>query len=121
MSAFSHTDGLEILQIWPGVTARVVAGAEATFSWIELEPNAEVPEHQHPNEQTGVLLRGSLRFRIGDETKELTPGSMWVIPGDVPHQVAAGPEGAALAELFAPPRADWAALERLPAAPVRLP
>jgi quercetin dioxygenase-like cupin family protein len=120
MSHFSDADELEILQIWPGVTARAVAGAEATFSWIELEPGADVPEHRHPNEQTGVLLRGSLRFRIGDETKELAPGAMWVIPADVAHQVTAGPEGAALAELFAPPRSDWAALERLPAAPVRL-
>ena len=35
--------------------------------------------------------------------------------------IVAGPEGAALAELFAPPRADWSALDRLPAAPVTLP
>ena len=72
-----------------------------------------MPEHHHLNEQTGILLRGSMRFRIGDEAKELVPGSTWVIPADVPHAVVAGPEGASLVELFAPPRADWADLERL--------
>jgi quercetin dioxygenase-like cupin family protein len=120
MSHFSDARELEILQIWDGVTGRAVAGAEATLAFIELAPDAVMPEHRHPNEQTGLLLRGSLTFRIGDETQELRPGSMWVIPADVPHTVVAGPDGAALAELFAPPRADWAGLERLPAAPVTL-
>jgi hypothetical protein len=46
---------------------------------------------------------------------------MWVIPAEVPHSVVSGPGGARLAELFAPPRADWAGLERLPATPVTLP
>jgi quercetin dioxygenase-like cupin family protein len=120
MSAFSHVDELEVLKIWNGVHGRAVAGAEATLAWIELEPNTVVPEHRHPNEQTGILVRGSLRFTIGGETQELRPGAMWVIPADVPHTVVSGSEGASLAELFAPPRADWASLDRLPAAPVTL-
>jgi quercetin dioxygenase-like cupin family protein len=121
MTAFSHLDELEILRVWEGVHGRAVAGAEATLAWIELDPNTVVPEHHHVNEQTGILVRGSLTFTVGAETKELQPGAMWVIPADVPHSVTAGPEGAALAELFAPPRADWGGLERLPAAPVTLP
>jgi unsaturated pyranuronate lyase len=120
MSAFSHLDELQVLKLWQGVHARAVAGEEATLAWIELEPSTAVPEHRHPNEQTGILLRGSLTFTIGAETRELRPGAMWVIPGDVPHSVAAGPDGAALAELFAPPRADWGGLERLGAARVTL-
>ena len=121
MTAFSDASELEILQIWDGVTGRAVAGAQATLALIELAPNAVVPEHRHPNEQTGILVRGSLTFTVGGETKELAPGAMWVIPGDTPHDVTAGPEGATLAELFSPPREDWAALERLPAARVTLP
>ena len=120
MSAFSHVDELEVLKIWHGVHGRAVSGAEASLVWIELEPNVVVPEHRHPNEQTGILVRGALTFTIGGETRELRPGAMWVIPADVPHTVVAGSEGAGLAELFAPPRADWASLGRLPAAPAGL-
>jgi len=121
MSAFSEIGELEVIPIWDGVRARAVVGAEATLAHIELDPNTVVPEHHHVHEQTGILLRGSLTFTIGGESKELRPGAMWVIPADVPHSVSVGPEGAALAELFAPPRDDWSGIERLPAAPVTLP
>jgi quercetin dioxygenase-like cupin family protein len=120
MSAFSNVSDLPPIKIWDGVVARAVEGAEATFTLIDLDPNTHVPEHHHLNEQTGLLLAGSMSFTIGDEKKEIEPGEMWVIPADVPHSVVSGPNGARLAELFSPPRSDWAGLERLPAAPVTL-
>ena len=106
------------LRIWDGVVARAWGGDLAALTAIELEPGAHVPEHAHPNEQAGVLLRGVVTFRIGSETKELRAGSTWAIPGDAPHEVTAGPEGAFLVELFAPPRADWAGFERLDPGPI---
>lgn len=113
MSPFDDIRDIVPLQVWTGVVARAVAGKEATLAALELDPNVEVPEHHHVNEQIGILLRGSLQFRVGDETKDLVPGSTWVIPADVPHGVHAGPDGAFLVELFAPPRSDWGGLERL--------
>lgn len=120
MSYFSDASELPVLRIWDGVHGRAVAGEQATLALIELEADAVVPEHHHVNEQTGILLRGALTFTVGGETKELRPGALWVIPADVPHDVRVGPEGATLVELFSPPRADWAGLERLPAGPVTL-
>src|SRR5581483_2851330 len=96
VTAFSHLDALVPHVIWPGVTGRSVVSENATFSYLELDPDTHVPEHAHPNEQVGVLLRGSLRFRIGQETADLTPGATWCILADVPHEVWAGPDGAAL-------------------------
>jgi hypothetical protein len=61
-----------------------------------------------------------LTFRIGDETRELDPGSTWVVPSLVPHEVHVGPDGALLVELFAPPRADWAGLPTLEPGPIEL-
>jgi quercetin dioxygenase-like cupin family protein len=113
MSYFTDIGEVEPLQIWDGLVGWAVTGDEAALTAIEIEPNAVVPEHQHPNEQTGILIKGSLTFRIGEETQELRPGSMWVIPGSTPHNVTAGPDGAFLVELFAPPRTDWGDLPRL--------
>jgi quercetin dioxygenase-like cupin family protein len=93
--------------IWSGVVVRAVHGERLTLGVVELSPNAVVPEHRHDNEQLGLLLQGSLTFRIGDESRELGPGGMWSIPSNAPHEVTAGPEGAVVLDLFAPGRADW--------------
>jgi quercetin dioxygenase-like cupin family protein len=113
MSYFDDVNEIVPLRVWDGVVARVWSGEQAALSAIELEPNSHVPEHAHTNEQAGILLRGRLTFRIGDESKDLRPGSTWAIPASVPHEVHTGPDGAFLIELFAPPRADWAGLTRL--------
>ena len=46
------------IRIWDGVIGRAVVGAEATLAAIELEPDTDVPEHAHVNEQIGILLAG---------------------------------------------------------------
>jgi quercetin dioxygenase-like cupin family protein len=113
MSPFHELGDLAPIRIWDGVIARAVAGQEATLAAIELAPNAVVPEHSHVNEQTGLLLSGSVTFTIAGESKALRPGAAWVIPAHAPHSVTVGPDGAQIVELFAPPRSDWAELERL--------
>jgi quercetin dioxygenase-like cupin family protein len=121
VSAFADLEQVEPQEIWDGVAGRVVAGAKSTLAVIELDPGAVVPEHSHENEQLGVLVAGSMTFRIGGETRELVRGGMWRIPADTPHDVRVGPEGAVVVESFAPARADWEALSRRPAAQPRWP
>ena len=117
MSYFGHLEELERLRIWDGLIGRAIVGAKATLVAIEIDPDTDVPEHRHPNEQTGILTHGSLTFTIGGEVRELRPGATWLIPADVPHSVRSAADGAALIELFAPPRDDWVGLERLEPAP----
>jgi quercetin dioxygenase-like cupin family protein len=116
-SAFAGLEELTPLRIWDGVAGWAVEGERTTFAVIELEADRAVPEHRHDNEQLGVCIAGSMRFRIGDETREVGPGDTWNIPGGVPHQVDVGPDGATVAECFTPVRADWAGLERLEGRP----
>jgi len=112
MSAFGGIDRLEHIRIWGGVTVQAVEGDRTTLAVVDLEPGANVPEHHHDNEQLGVLIRGAMHFRVGDETRDLAPGDTWRILSDVPHEVTAGPEGALAIECFTPVRGDWATLER---------
>jgi quercetin dioxygenase-like cupin family protein len=121
VSAFDDLRGLEPLVVWDGVHARTVEGERCSFAVVELDPGAVVAEHSHDNEQLGLVLRGTLSFRVGDETRELAPGSTWRIPPDAPHEVHAGPEGAVVLDVFAPAREDWHALERQEPRPPRWP
>ena len=98
--------------VWHGVTARAVTGERMTLAAVDLEPNAVVAEHKHENEQLGFILQGSMTFTIGGEKRELHAGDTYVIPSNVPHDAAAGPEGCSVVDVFAPVRADWERLDR---------
>jgi quercetin dioxygenase-like cupin family protein len=107
VSAFGSVSSLELQRIWEGVHGRLVHGDRTTLGVMELDPGSVVPEHSHEHEQLGMCLRGSLRFRVGEETRELGPGDIWVIPTNVPHEVSVGPEGAVVIDVFAPTRDEW--------------
>jgi quercetin dioxygenase-like cupin family protein len=118
VSAFQDLGGMGPQDIWNGVSVRAVHGDRITLGVVELEPSAVVPEHRHENEQLGMVLSGSLTFRVGDESRELGPGGTWRILANVPHEVAAGPDGAVVIDVFAPTRDDWSAFEpQAPRAP----
>jgi quercetin dioxygenase-like cupin family protein len=107
MAVFRPVSELNIVPIWDGIAARAIEGREMTFAVVELEPNTPVKPHQHPNEQMGIVLTGSLRFVVGAEDRELRPGDTYVIPGGVPHQALSGPDGAVVIDVFSPVREDW--------------
>jgi quercetin dioxygenase-like cupin family protein len=110
VGAFEDLEAIPPQGIWDRIAARSLNGEELTLSVVELDPGAVVAEHSHPNEQLGIVLRGSMDFRVADERRELGPGGTWVIPAHTPHEAVAGPEGAVVIDVFAPPRADWQGL-----------
>jgi quercetin dioxygenase-like cupin family protein len=112
MSNLSELKSIAPQTIWDGVSARSVKGERLTLAIIELEPGGHVPEHHHDNEQLGVVLQGTVTFRVGDQSRELGPGGTWRVLGGVPHEVRVGEQGAVVAEAFAPARADWEEIER---------
>jgi quercetin dioxygenase-like cupin family protein len=113
VGAFEDIKAVGPLRIWDDVIAREIHGQQTTLALVELEPSALVPEHRHVSEQLGLVIRGSVSFRVGDEETELGPGGTWNIPSDVPHEVRAGPDGAVVIDVFSPTReSDWRGLER---------
>ena len=111
MTGFDDIGELPLRRIWDGINARLVNGDRLSLGVVELDPGAVAPEHRHDHEQLGMVIRGAITFRIGDETRELGPGETWTIPSNVPHEATAGPEGAVLIDVFAPVREDWVAVE----------
>jgi quercetin dioxygenase-like cupin family protein len=121
MSAFDELAELEPLRIWEGVAARSIDGERLSLAVVELDPASVVAEHIHENEQLGIVISGSVSFRVGTEIRELGPGGAWRIPPNTPHEVHTGPEGAVVIDVFAPARADWRAVERDEPRPPRWP
>jgi quercetin dioxygenase-like cupin family protein len=108
MNTFKALRDISPQRIWEGVLARVVEGDKMSFAVVELSPNSVVGEHQHANEQIGIVLQGSLTFTIGGEPRLLRTGDTYNIAGGIPHHAVTGPDGAVVVDVFAPVRADWA-------------
>ncbi|HZP79264.1 MAG TPA: cupin domain-containing protein [Pseudolabrys sp.] len=90
-----------------GVNTRIFAGEHAMLSVVTLEPNAEGKLHHHAEEQWGVLLEGTAVRVQGGEEITVKKGDFWRTPGNVPHTMRAGPQGARVLDIFSPPRPEY--------------
>jgi quercetin dioxygenase-like cupin family protein len=96
------------LELAPGVTMRPLFGEGAMLNLLEFEPGARVETHQHPHEQLGYVLEGTLVLAIDGVEHTLAPGGGYQIPGDTPH--SAWSEGRCLVlDVFQPVREDYRA------------
>ena len=90
-----------------GISMRSFTGGQLMLNWVAFQPHQVVPRHQHPHEQAGIMLQGSLTLTIGDETRQVTPGDGYAIPPHLPHGAVAGPDGCLVLDVFTPPREDY--------------
>jgi quercetin dioxygenase-like cupin family protein len=81
-------------------------GDKTLLTEFKFVKGAKIPPHQHPHEQTGYLVKGSLRF-FGDEGETIvTPGCSWSFKGGVLHGADALEESVAI-EVFSPVRQEY--------------
>jgi quercetin dioxygenase-like cupin family protein len=99
-------DSLTVREIFPGLRARIVHTDRTSQSWVEIDPGATFPEHQHPHEQTVNVIEGTLELTVNGETHVLRPGSVFVIPPHTPHHGRAA-ERCRVLDVFAPSREDY--------------
>lgn len=90
-----------------GIETRIFPGERAMLSVVRCAPGATGRLHSHPQEQWGLLLEGSgVRIQKGREVA-VKAGDFWRTPGGVEHSFRAGPEGALILDIFAPPRDEY--------------
>ncbi|HMN30294.1 MAG TPA: cupin domain-containing protein [Caldilineaceae bacterium] len=94
-------------ELFPGALTRTFWGEKTLMSLLELSPGCVVPRHSHPHEQVGIVLEGELEFTIGDETRIVKTGEIFVIPGGVEHSVKVGEKPALALDIFSPVREEY--------------
>ncbi|HVO44263.1 MAG TPA: cupin domain-containing protein [Aggregatilineales bacterium] len=98
---------VEWVNMGEGVRRRIVSdGAALMVVEVELAPGAVVPIHHHMNEQATYIVRGRLRYTIGDRTTEYHAGQGVSVASNVPHGVVATEETLVI-DSFNPPREDF--------------
>ena len=107
---FIDLDKLTPIEIVPGCRIRTPYGENLMLSYLEMEAGATVARHAHPHEQAGMLLEGKVELTIGDETRVVDAGSMFIIPPNMPHRAVAVGGPAIVLDVFSPVREDYAEL-----------
>ncbi len=91
----------------PGIRQKTrVYGDKTLLTEFVLAQGSVLPVHAHPYEQTGYLIQGRLRLRIGEQEFEAQSGDAWCIPANVEHG-AHTLEDAVAIEVFSPVREDY--------------
>jgi quercetin dioxygenase-like cupin family protein len=104
---FYKSDPSNYKELVPGVFMKPLAyGDNSLLCEFRFRKGAIIPSHQHPQEQTGYLVHGSLRF-FGDEGGIVVePGNSWSFKGGVSHGAEAIMDTVAI-EVFSPVRQDY--------------
>jgi len=75
---------------------------------VEIKAGAAAPIHQHPHEQTGYILQGTLNVTVKDKEKILQAGEGYLVPPNTPHGVVViGDTDALIFDTFTPVRQDF--------------
>ena len=104
---WTHKDQLKRFSPVGGISMQSISGGQLMANWVTIEPHQQVPRHQHPNEQLGVMLEGALELTIGEETRLLRPGDAYTIPPSLPHSARTLDEGCVVLDVFTPVREDY--------------
>jgi quercetin dioxygenase-like cupin family protein len=105
MSYFILKD-MEAKQPAEGVEIRVIPGERMTMAFFQLEPGAKIPEHAHPHEQMGTVLKGSIELVIGEKKRVVSEGCAYRVPSNVVHSGNCLETSSEVLEVFSPPRED---------------
>ncbi|MDD9949605.1 MAG: cupin domain-containing protein [candidate division Zixibacteria bacterium] len=105
---FVEEENMSQKSIAPGVSIAVAGGERAQMSFVTLTPGSQVPMHDHPHEQLGVVLEGEFVMVIGGESRTIRTGDKYVIPGGVQHGVTEVKTRSVALDIFSPPREDYA-------------
>lgn len=62
------------------------------------------PQQPHTEDEIYYVVSGSAQIQVGDEDRELKPGSVIFVGTDVPHRFHSITEDLTLLVVFAPPR-----------------
>jgi quercetin dioxygenase-like cupin family protein len=111
-AGFHSLGALPQREVLPGVRLRLVVGEQLMLSIVDLDEGAEVPTHQHPHEQAGLVLSGRIEMWIGDDRRLLEPGDPYLVAGGTPHGARAVDGPARVLDAFHPLREEYVALFR---------
>jgi quercetin dioxygenase-like cupin family protein len=87
-SPFRTWNGVEAFEFVDGVRLHAIGGDQVLLCRVHYEPGKQVRRHSHEHtEQLMVVIEGSVRMTIGDETRDLAPGDVVCVNRGIEHEL----------------------------------
>ena len=102
-------DSVPLEAVNDSMQRRIVTGELMTVARIYFKDGFVVPLHSHHNEQITQVIKGTLRFRFGENGErevDVHAGGVVVIPAHLPHEALAIGDVEEM-DMWAPRRDDW--------------
>ena len=102
-------DSVPLEAVNDSMQRRIVTGELMTVARIYFKDGFVVPRHSHHNEQITQVIKGTLRFRFGENGErevDVNAGGVVVIPAHLPHEAVAIGEVEEM-DMWSPRRDDW--------------
>lgn len=96
-------------EVNPSMKRRIITGEKMMIAKMNFKDGFVVPLHHHVHEQITQVVSGKMRFWFGadkEETMDLGPGDVVVIPSNVPHEALMIGDVVEI-DSWSPPREDW--------------
>jgi quercetin dioxygenase-like cupin family protein len=90
----------------PGYRGRYIHSDQVTQGWIDIDADAPLPTHSHPNEQWTTLLSGSFELTVNGVPHLMAPGQTIYISPNEPHS-ARSITACKVLDVFHPVREDY--------------
>ena len=105
--SFYKPEERQVKDLMDGIHARTFWGEKLMLAVVELDAGAILPTHNHPHEQGGIVLEGTLEFTTEGETRRLVPGDLYIIPSGADHTVTVPDKPAKVLDIFSPVREEY--------------
>jgi quercetin dioxygenase-like cupin family protein len=93
-------------EVVPGFRGKFIHSNNITVAHWTISAGAELPNHDHPQEQITILIKGKFEFTLANEVKEISSGESVVIPSNISHKGKALTDCYAI-DVFYPLREDY--------------
>ncbi|RED43888.1 hypothetical protein DFQ10_10477 [Winogradskyella eximia] len=107
-------DNMESETIGEGIQRKWFHGEKGQMTIFNLEKDAHIPWHHHPNEQITYIMSGKVKIKTIIDGKEMFvevgAGEVIVFPENVPHEFWALEDTVDL-DVHVPVRQDWLSKE----------
>lgn len=104
---FVDTSSLDVIERLRGWHGRYFHSPSMTFAHYDFTQGASIHEHFHTQEEVYEVIAGELEITIGGVSGIARPGTVAIVPANIPHSIKALTDGRAIVIDY-PVRRDFA-------------